>query len=394
MLGSEPICSLQWRYRDIIHAGMDKKDNSLALLPNGFVDLLPPFAEKEAVAIQILMDRFASFGYSRIKPPLLEFEDSLLGAGIGSLLANDTFRLMDHVSHRMLGLRSDTTAQVSRIASSRLENEVRPLRLSYANDVLRTRGSQMRSERQFVQVGCELVTNDNGCDSDVEICVLAILGLKALGLEDITIDFTIPNFVNSVLGKPDAAIEKAVKQRDVEALRSMNSILAQAMEACGAADKALLALKDIKLNDIMQGKINHLENVCAGVNAAMAELSITGVALSIDVLEQTGFEYHNDLGFTIFAANAHGELGRGGSYDLHFGDDERSEMARGFTLYMDTILKAVSISVEKKVVFVSNSERWDIISKLQSEGWVVVRGAAASKNCTHIYENGKVKEIS
>ncbi len=386
---------MQWRGIDIIHAGMDKKDNSPALLPNGFIDLLPPFAEKEAVAIQILMDGFASFGYSRIKPPLMEFEDSLLGAGIGSLLAGDTFRLMDPASHRMLGLRSDTTAQVSRIASSRLENEPRPLRLSYANDVLRTRSSQMRTERQFMQVGCELVGAQQECDSDVEICVLAILGLKALGFKDITIDFTIPNFVNSVLGKANAAIEKAVKQRDVEALRSMNSVLAQAMEACGAADKALSALKNIKLNDVMQGKIKHLENVSAGVNAAMAELSITGVALSIDVFEQTGFEYHRDLGFTIFAANTHGELGRGGSYDLSFGDNnEHSEYACGFTLYMDTVLQAVDISVEKKTIFVSNSEPWNVVSELQSKGWVVVRGVMAHKDCTHIYENGKVKEIN
>src|SRR3954465_9244344 len=102
-----------------------------ALLPAGLRDLLPPDAETEASAVEALMTVFAAHGYQRVKPPLLEFEDSLL-AGSAAALADQTFRIMDPDSQRMMGLRADTTPQVARIATTRLGAAPRPLRLSYA----------------------------------------------------------------------------------------------------------------------------------------------------------------------------------------------------------------------------------------------------------------------
>ena len=90
-----------------------------ALLPAGLADLLPPEAEREAALVEAMMAVFAGHGYERVKPPLLEFEDSLL-AGSGAAVAEQTFRLMDPVSQRMMGLRADTTPQVARIAATRL----------------------------------------------------------------------------------------------------------------------------------------------------------------------------------------------------------------------------------------------------------------------------------
>ncbi len=377
---------------------MTQKDNSLALLPNGFADLLPPFAEGEARAIQILMDKFTSFGYLRIKPPLLEFEDSLLAAGLGEHLAHDTFRLMDPVSSRMLGVRSDCTAQVSRIVSSRLENEPRPLRLTYANDVLRTKGSQMRTERQFTQVGCELIGSVDVCESDIEICVLAILGLKSLGVKDITLDLTIPRFISHLTN--DGDILKAVKSRDMNALLAVggdsSEIIAQAMDASGAADTAIAAIDKINLDKELRASFDNLKDVCAGVEKAMAELEINDVSLSIDLIEQVGFEYHNTIGFTLFAQGLSGELGRGGRYDVHFGQNEINEMARGFTIYMDMVARLSTPPLEKDRVFVRSKEPWSLVLDLQDKGWVVVRGVgdgAQPKNCSHIYEDGKIKEF-
>src|SRR6201746_2803217 len=107
-----------------------------ALLPAALRDLLPPDAETEASSVEALMDVFAAHGYQRVKPPLLEFEDSLL-AGSGSAVAEQTFRLMDPDRQRMMGLRADTTPQVARIATARLANAPRPLRLSYSGQCLR-----------------------------------------------------------------------------------------------------------------------------------------------------------------------------------------------------------------------------------------------------------------
>ena len=107
----------------------DDLPNNRALLPAGLRDLLPPDAETEASAVEALMEVFASHGYQRVQPPLLEFEDSLL-AGSGAAVSEQTFRLMDPVSQRMMGLRADTTPQVARIATTRLARAPRPLRLS------------------------------------------------------------------------------------------------------------------------------------------------------------------------------------------------------------------------------------------------------------------------
>ena len=139
---------------------MTANDNDhRGLLPAGLADLLPPDAAREARAIDVAIERFAAFGYERVKPPLVEFEESLLG-GPGAALASQTFRLMDPVSQRMMGVRPDMTVQVARIAVTRLKHEPRPLRLSYGGNVIRVRGNALKPERQFAQVGAELIGVD------------------------------------------------------------------------------------------------------------------------------------------------------------------------------------------------------------------------------------------
>ena len=127
-----------------------------ALLPAGLRDLLPPDAGAESALAEGLLAAFAEHGYARVKPPLVEFEESLL-SGAGAGLADQTFRLMDPASHRMMAVRSDLTPQIARIAVSRLSRSPRPLRLSYAGEILRIRGGTLRPERAFVQVGIEFV---------------------------------------------------------------------------------------------------------------------------------------------------------------------------------------------------------------------------------------------
>src|SRR5579864_688084 len=130
-----------------------------ALLPQGLRDLLPPDAAIEAGVVARQMAVLAGHGYERVKPPLVEFENNLL-AGAGAAMAKETFRLMDPVSQRMIGVRADMTPQVARIAMTRLKNAERPLRLCYAGQVLRVKGGQIRAERQVGQVGAELIGSD------------------------------------------------------------------------------------------------------------------------------------------------------------------------------------------------------------------------------------------
>src|SRR5690348_16851266 len=167
-----------------------------ALLPTGFYDLLPPEAEVEAAVTARLMAVLAAHGYERVKPPLVEFEESLL-AGAGAAMASDTFRTMDPASHRMIGVRADMTPQVARIAATRLAHKPRPLRLSYAGQVLRVKGSQMRSERQVGQVGAELI-GAAGAAADVEAIAVAGEALAAVGVPHLSVDLTLPTLVPAI----------------------------------------------------------------------------------------------------------------------------------------------------------------------------------------------------
>src|SRR5271168_4132537 len=189
-----------------------------ALLPAGLRDLLPPDAETEAASVEALMDVFAAHGYQRVKPPLLEFEDSLL-AGSGAAVAEQTFRLMDPDSQRMMGVRADTTPQVARIATTRLANAPRPLRLSYAGQCLRVRGSQIAPDRQIAQAGIELIGHDSP-DADAEIVLVAAEALAAVGLNRVSFDLTLPTLVPALLdeaGMPAearAGLTRALDRKD------------------------------------------------------------------------------------------------------------------------------------------------------------------------------------
>jgi len=141
------------------------------LLPQGLGDILPPEAGFEAAAVERLLAAFAARGYERVKPPLIEFEEGFLSSASADV-ARQTFRLMDPESRRMMVLRSDITPQIARIAATRLKDAPRPLRLSYAGQVLQVSGTQLRPERQFGQAGIELIGADTAL-ADAEVVTLA-----------------------------------------------------------------------------------------------------------------------------------------------------------------------------------------------------------------------------
>ena len=167
-----------------------------ALLPTGMHDLLPPEAEVEAAVVAQLMATLTAHGYERVKPPLVEFEETLF-SGAGAAMATSTFRMMDPVSHRMIGVRADMTPQIARIAATRLGNAPRPLRLSYSGQVLRVKGSEIRPERQVGEVGAELI-GAAGPAADVEAVVVAGEALTAIGVPDLSVDITLPTLVPSI----------------------------------------------------------------------------------------------------------------------------------------------------------------------------------------------------
>ncbi len=390
---------------------------SKALLPPGMNDILPPDAAFETRTVERLLAVFRGWGYQQVKPPLLEFEDSLLG-GAGAAMTGQTFRLMDPVSQAMLGLRADMTLQVARIATTRLAHEARPLRLCYAGQVLQVSGSQLRPERQVGQAGVELIGSE-APEADAEAICLAHQALSGIGIEGLSVDLNLPTLVPEVIKGLDLDAAAAAKLRaaldrkdagEVAALGGAGAALfGRLLKAAGPADAALAALADLDLPDGARSACDGLAEVVAKVQAADPEISLT-----VDPVENRGFEYHTGVSFVLFALGVRGELGRGGRYLAGGGDNgttassarithDAAEPATGFTLFMDTVLGAVQPNPGTKRVYLPYGTASDRRRALQDEGWVTVAGLAAAADdaaeavrlgCGYVLRNGAPEAVA
>ncbi|MEG3618633.1 ATP phosphoribosyltransferase regulatory subunit [Magnetovibrio sp. PR-2] len=379
-----------------------------ALLPAGMQDGLPPEAAREADAAERLVAHFDAWGYGRVKPPMMEFEENLLH-GPGQAMADQTFRVQDPVSQRMLALRPDMTLQVARIAGSRMSNSPRPLRLAYAGQVVRVKGSQLRPERQFGQVGAELI-GASGPAADVEVILMAVEALDAIGLENLSIDLGLPTLAGLVLDDVELSKDQsrdlltALNRKDAAAVGALGDTLGDAattallgmIEAVGSAEQALEKLSAIDLPASARDLCTHLSAVVEGLKTANANIQLT-----VDPVEIRGFEYHTGVTFALFARAAKGELGRGGHYESE--GNGNAESATGFTVFMDTVLQALPAGEQKGSVYLPANTPAAEARKLRDEGWRTISALdetgdadteARRLNCTHRLEGGSVRELT
>ena len=380
-----------------------------ALLPAGFYDLLPPEAEIEAAVTGQLMGILAAHGYERVKPPLVEFEETLL-SGAGAAMASDTFRTMDPISHRMIGVRADMTPQVARIAATRLSHRPRPLRLSYAGQVLRVKGSQMRPERQTGQAGAELI-GAGGPEADVEVIAVAGEALTEIGVPDLSVDLTLPTLVPAIAeafgiaGERAAGLRAALDRKDAAAVASLageaGGLLARLVAAAGTGGATRAALDSLDLPERARAERDRLGAVLDGLRAA-----IPGLKVTVDPVENRGFEYHTGISFTFFARvgpelGPLGELGRGGRYQA--GDPSSPEPATGFTLYTDTILRTLSAPQSRRRLLVPQGSDPARARALRAEGWITVAALlmaadwsaeARRLGCGFVLEGGEPRPVA
>lgn len=371
------------------------------LLPTGLQDVLPIDAENEANVVECLMKTFASFGYDRVKPPMIEFEDNLL-AGSGAAIASQTFRVMDPISQRMLGIRPDMTVQIERIATSRLAKMPRPLRLSYSGQVLRVRGSQLRPERQFGQAGVEMIGVDSSA-SDCEVVVLATDSLKKAGMNDLTVDLGLPMLVPALCEslKLDEATEdtlrEALNRKDAASVKALGGQVAELfgllIDSAGPAKRAIEMLKTLSLSGDAAALIQRLIDTYDLIKTQAPEIGLT-----IDTVENRGYEYHSGVTYTFYAKGVTGELGRGGRYVT-----ETGEAACGFTLFVDSLMRALPKPAHPNKVFIPAKTEGSVATELRDQGHICINALAEHEDdkiearrlaCTHIFLNGQIEPLS
>ncbi|WP_022683336.1 ATP phosphoribosyltransferase regulatory subunit [Sphingobium bisphenolivorans] len=359
------------------------------LLPEGLSDRLPPQAEASARLTRSVLDTVAAHGYERVMPPVAEFEDTLVGR-LKSMRAQDLVRAVDPVSQRSLALRPDMTAQIGRIAATRLAGVPRPLRLSYGGPVIRLRANQLRPERERLQLGAELIGSDS-IAAAVEIVNVAIEALQAAGVTGITIDFTLPDLIDSLAAGPlplapheIEAVRAELDAKDAGALAALGPAAAAYLpliEATGPFHPAMEKLEALnrQLGGAMDGRI-------AGLRAIAKPIG-WDITLTLDPTERHGFEYQNWFGFSIFADGFVGEIGRGGSYAIARADGSE-EPAIGFSLYPDPLIDAGFGRESPKRLFLPLHYDSGRAAQLRGEGWRTLAALSPDQNgealrCTH-----------
>jgi ATP phosphoribosyltransferase regulatory subunit len=311
---------------------------------------------------------------------------------------------MDPVSQRMMGVRPDMTVQVARIAVTRLKHEPRPLRLSYGGNVIRVRGNQLKPERQFAQVGAELLGVDTA-EADAEAVLLTVDALRAIGVTGLTVDLNLPTLVAAVAAglklpaETIAKLRRALDRKDEAAIvkslsdKKTSDLFVGLLHATGAVDKAVAQLTKLKLPAAGAAEATRLAEVVKLVRAADPD-----VALTLDPVEYRGLEYQTGVSFTVFAQQGREELARGGRYAAGYHEDGTSEPATGFTLYMSAVLAASETPPERPRLYVAKSTPWSDAAPWQAKGYAVVRAVDGAKDaraeakrlhCSHALIDGE-----
>ena len=364
-----------------------------ALLPEGFRDSLPPFADAASAVEARVLAVAARYGYERVDPPLAEYAEALASRlKAGGL--TDAVRFVDPISQKTLAIRPDLTAQVARIAATRMGHHPRPVRLSYAGPVLKLRGDQLAPARERRQIGAELVGLDSVAAAG-EIVVVAVEALAAAGMAGVSIDFTLPDLVD-VLAAGPLPVEPAqvdvlrdrLDAKDAGAVAAIASAYLPLIEAAGPFDAALARLRALDTAGVLASRLDGLAALAAGIGSA--------ATLTLDPTERHGFEFQSWLGFSLFVAGASREVGRGGTYAI-VGEDGAEEAATGFSLYADALV-ASAPAPERRRLFLPLGTPAGEGARLRGEGWVTVAALEPADTpqaqlCTHEWVSGEARNL-
>ena len=369
-------------------------DSDPDLLPEGLEDRLPAQAAAGARVMRAILDTCHAHGYDRVVPPLIEFERSLAGRMAG-VRPRRMFRFVDPTSLRTLALRSDITPQIGRIAETRLADAPRPLRLCYAGQVATIRGDGLDPARERLQVGAELIGRDTVAAA-AEIASLAIAALTAAGATGVSIDFTLPDLVDTLARQalplaPDRieAVRRELDAKDAGGLVAAGGeTYLPLLYATGPFDSSIERLAAVDAGGALASRIDGLREIAARLGGS--------ARITLDPSERHGFEYQSWFGFTLYAAGVRGGLGRGGTYRITRAGGE-GEVATGFSLYPDALAEGLAGEGGDKL-FLPLSHDPEAAARLRAIGWRTVAALdesddAAAHGCTHVLDRMEAKPL-
>ena len=336
------------------------------LLPEGFRDSLPELATKENRVNSTFIKLMEINGFLLVKPPLLEFESSLFFLLDDNEDAN-SFRVLDPISQKMMGIRSDITVQIARISCGSLVELPRPLKVCYSGEVLRVNNNNLNLSRQSTQIGSEIIgIEQNDCEN--EIITLMIESLNCLRIKNFFINFTMPTLISAIvkdfkLSKTDLEfVRDRFNNKNSDGLEKISKrlkIISDALiDSVGDAKVNLKKLKKIKFTKKIKLEIQSFIKIISRIIKDFPCLKIL-----IDPLEIDESNYHTGIAFKVFSENFK-ELFSGGNYKV---SNENCIGFSGFTesLLLESFMKKKSI---KKILIPKYSDP-KLKKNLQKKGF-------------------------
>ncbi len=305
------------------------------VLPEYIEDILPPEARGIESLRARLLELFRVHGYELVMPPLLEYLESLL-TGTGHDMDLRTFKLVDQLSGRTMGLRADITPQVARI-DAHLLNREGVTRLCYCGPVLHTLPAGLTSTREPLQIGAEIYGH-GGIESDLEIQRLLAQALKLCRLPDVRLDighvavFRALAQRGGVSAGLEADLFAGLQAKDVSALQALTKGLDKATRG------AILLLPELYGGREVIARARRELPKHAEITRALAELdrltATEDIPVSIDLADLRGYHYHSGAAFAVYCAGLSNAIALGGRYDGVGKAFGRARPATGFTLYL------------------------------------------------------------
>ncbi|MDP1596460.1 MAG: ATP phosphoribosyltransferase regulatory subunit [Methylotenera sp.] len=357
------------------------------LLPEYIEDVLPAEAARIETLRRTLLDLFKVHGYQYVIPPMLEYMESLI-TGVGHDLDLATFKVVDQLTGRLMGVRADMTPQAARI-DAHLLNHQGITRLCYAGSVLRTKPDGLAQTREPLQLGAELYGHA-GIASDIEIQRLLVKALQAIGIDQVHMDFSHVNVFGSLI--ESSQINPQLEKDLYAALQSkdQSSVAALAKDLDKTMREALLHLTELNGDKTILVKaakllpetiaIKHALEDLVKVSGALDDL---GVTVSFDLSELRGYHYHSGIVFAAYAQGYKGPLALGGRYDKVGQSFGRARPATGFSLDLRGVATALPPAQSVAAIFAPASDDQTLNAKieaLRAEGYIVVQGLIGAES--------------
>lgn len=355
------------------------------LLPESIEDLLPDEARQVERLRRGLLDEFALHGYELVSPPLVEYIESLL-TGSGRDMDLRTFKLVDQLSGRTMGLRADITPQVARIDAHTLRREG-PNRLCYAGSVLHAKPRALSTSRSPIQLGAELY-GDASPASDVEVISLMLEMLELADVPDVHMDLGHVGIYRGLAraaelsGEVEQQLFDALQRKAVDEVAELTeslpgelaSMLRALAELCG--DRQVLELAQGVLMDAPDEVHVALDELIA--IADELELRYPELPLYFDLGELRGYHYHTGVVFAAFVPGEGQSIAQGGRYDDIGADFGRARPATGFSTDLKTLVTLGRMELDEVPTGiwapdVHDVYLWQAVKRLRSEGQRVVQ---------------------